>query len=833
MATVETMASSQHSSSSSSSLAVKEVVSLLGKTTNDVLSSKDAFLEDLSALRKDVSAKSEKSTSVLNSLIQTITEEARSNIDLVNKVNKRSEALRGLFRDIEQLCEESSQLVNREHVTKLSRASYNINKTVQNTEDIIAIPSLALEAQQFIQEGQENEDEGGVDLVQGYVGITQLEGASLFARKAVVMQQGAAKGDSSENREGDSSDNHEDSRFQDTLSEYFDKVLDTSAKFETFLWSTIRNFIGLGRTNPDQLLSAVKVVEIQEHRDSHTVDDGAELKPKKKWKDKCFEEIEQAIENITLPLAKLCQMIGESVDTSRQTQTISIDEVLEVANSVAADFTDIYDYSAPCFPASYNIFNFMMKAYHKGFGKMIDEIGELAPLLSNRQVLSVITWITQYQGFIESLGIDISAESKEWDYCDLIEVKKESKVPRGGRRKSILSLDAFLRPEGGGAEEDKEAGAGERPEKPGVMGFNNLTQIFMSRMREYLTSWFANIIEAEEQQMSKPKEDDHGKLWTPALIDLFRILNQQVSIVQKATTGPMLLETSRTIIQVMIEFQGIEMERLGLKDRGEAALELAVAAVNTNLKAYEMSLDLADTIESSLDENCRGVVDIEEACRGFLQVSKLAVDQVVSCIIEDEGIVQMFSRSMFSPSWLTGGATSVLLATLEDYMQDVTRWIEKSFLKRVVESLITKVVDKWIEAFIAQTPIIQKDVTDQIVRDCLQLRDFFADYSRDSNHKAFQLMESFSDIVDAEDADSFVISYRLLLEVRDDFAPSNLEKVLSAREDINKKEAANVLSQCEEIFSSRKNLLSGHSIKAVSTAYRFFKHSKSNSKQKQ
>ena len=211
----------------------------------------------------------------------------------------------------------------------------------------------------------------------------------------------------------------------------------------------MRNFIALGRTHPEQLLSAVKVVEIQEHRDLTDAEDGSgELKQKKRWKARLFEEIEQAIENSTAPLSKLCQMIGESVDTSRQTQTISIDEVLEVANSVAADFTDIYDYSAPCFPKSYDIFSFMMKAYHRGFGKMIDSLGDFSEYLSNRQILSIITWITQYHNFIESLGIDRTAETKEWDYCDLIDIRKEQKAKAGGRRKSILSLDAFLRPEG-------------------------------------------------------------------------------------------------------------------------------------------------------------------------------------------------------------------------------------------------------------------------------------------------------------------------------------------------------------------------------------------------
>ena len=83
------------------------------------------------------------------------------------------------------------------------------------------------------------------------------------------------------------------------------------------------------------------------------------------------------------------------------------------------------------------------------------------------------------------------------------------------------------------AEEEAE------PKKPGVMGFNSLVQVFMTRMREYLRNWFANIIEAEDKQMSKPKEDDQGKLWTPALIDLFRILNQQVTIVQKSGGDPL------------------------------------------------------------------------------------------------------------------------------------------------------------------------------------------------------------------------------------------------------------------------------------------------------
>ena len=134
----------------------------------------------------------------------------------------------------------------------------------------------------------------------------------------------------------------------------------------------------------------------------------------------------------------------------------------------------------------------------------------------------------------------------------------------------------------------------------------------------------------------------------------------------------------------------------------------------------------------------------------------------------------------------------------------------------------------WIASFLSNTPVIQNEVTEQIIRDCLQLRDFFGKYSRDSDHQAFQLIECFADIVDSDSVDAFVISYRLLLDVKSDFEPSRLERILSAREDINKREASNVLSQCQEIFASRSSLLQNHSIKAVSNAYRFFKNSKQN-----
>ena len=287
-------------------------------------------------------------------------------------------------------------------------------------------------------------------------------------------------------------------------------------------------------------------------------------------------------------------------------------------------------------------------------------------------------------------------------------------------------------------------------------------------------------------------------------MDLFRILNEQVSIISGFTRGDMVLQIAQVVVKLAENFQQEQQSSL-TRLQGAGDIERLVTCINNNARNYNMCLDLAETIESTLEEGHSGEVHIDGACRGFLGVAKAAVMATALSIFEDPGLRDVMD-SFFGGDWLNGRVTAVLVATLTDYMQDLQTWSDPSFFRRVLEAMLDQTGNSWVAALLLNTPVIDPDVLQRMEDDGTCVRELFQDHlpsTRLMKSQGLQVIDAVVEMAKSDSVDSFVINYRLVLEVQSECSPILVEKLLTAREDITNRDGAEVMVQCREAFQEK------------------------------
>ena len=64
-------------------------------------------------------------------------------------------------------------------------------------------------------------------------------------------------------------------------------------------------------------------------------------------------------------------------------------------------------------------------------------------------------------------------------------------------------------------------------------GLEKLMDAYVKRMRDSTAAWMANMVAADLEL--PPQEEEGGRLWTPAGVDFFRIINEQLEAVTEVT----------------------------------------------------------------------------------------------------------------------------------------------------------------------------------------------------------------------------------------------------------------------------------------------------------
>lgn len=398
----------------------------------------------------------------------------------------------------------------------------------------------------------------------------------------------------------------------------------------------------------------------------------------------------------------------------------------------------------------------------------------------------------------------------------------------------------------------------------------DLVDVYTSRMAQTVHTWSVNLHRMTASQPLKAADD--GSLWTASDVEFFRLLNEQLEVAVGG--GPQLVPAAAVAIaSILADFAAQQHKRLGgaaatssstvtslsspvhfrrpsstaatmgLTTQERAALAAAktveynvlLAGVNDASRCHRLASEMESSLVKALGSTDAMVTlankgsasggetsIIRPALDAFMSNAEHCASAASAAVVTDPSVVALFAQLFVvdktgGGAWIEGEVTETLVATIVDYLGDVEQYVTRNLAPMVCEAVLTRVVKIIIDACMRHLQVIRPGTVDRMAADEDVLRECFGDYLPYKIVDPWlQRLADIRDVAAADDAESFVLAYGILVQSMPELGLEPAERMLAARKDIPRATQRAILEECRELHNSQIATMT--SVTAASTA---------------
>lgn len=635
-------------------------------------------LEEIGTLISQIKKQMELSESQLNVAVQSKLDALKRAADIMDESSIKLSHLSTSLRSIdERIAETNTVISNYEYLRRVHHARDNISKVISRVEFFARVPEKVRNLNDILESDPSQ-------LKNVYLEAMKLESLRKALIKEIRVSRYRRSSVHSPGNKSNSGDYSVDTykKVRGGVEDHLQIVSELLKNIRQRLLNNVERFIELGSESPADLVMTFEIIEMhQEYSDRR-----AKQAKRKSGKD-MFDTDDDVYESLVDDIDdRIKRIISEKVEgkfilakeDAENSGESKVDALLSAATQIISMMTEFKNEVLPCIPPERDSLEVFLDVFEYF---LVPEMTALATddilSLQVSDFLQLIDWIEYYKAQMEGYNCSHRNSIKEFNQIS-----------------------------------------------------ENLKVQYLVRIRNQVMEWFDNIKKLPVETVLV-----NNKLITSQPEDMFNVIYQQLAVAKEKLPRDHLKDVVSCCIQVLREVQIQSFESFSNSLEHEN-VETICAIVNDNQRMQEKCDEFRDNwIPLVIQTDHREVLGtmLEDLSAEYLSLAIYAIDFLARSALGD--LQDPVFSKLYTPEWERGGRLiPILTATLYDYFQDISKWLEEYYYAKFTRNVFDLTVSSYLMtlrklsngAFHFSNELVAAAI---VLKDMQSLDEFFGEYA--------------------------------------------------------------------------------------------------------